>query len=193
MTTTAVELAATRSRLLRIIIEKSVTRGREVRLASGKTSDLYIDMRRTVCDPTALALVAHLLLDAARRLAVDAVGGPATGGISLACATSLASLADGGAPLPWFYVRQSQKEHGAERQLEGADVFMKSVLVVEDVVTTGTSAAAAIDAARRSGAVVVGLVAVIDRKEGAGDLLSSMNVAFEPLFDRSDVAGESLP
>src|SRR5207302_1522523 len=61
------------------------------------------------------------------------------------------------------------------------------VTVIEDVLTTGGAAIDAIEKVRAAGATVIGLVAVLDREEGAADNLRRLGVPFTPLFRRSDL------
>jgi orotate phosphoribosyltransferase len=61
------------------------------------------------------------------------------------------------------------------------------VTVIEDVLTTGGEAIRAIEKLRAAGATVLGLVAVLDREEGAAEALQRVEVPFTPLFRRSDL------
>jgi orotate phosphoribosyltransferase len=93
-----------------------------------------------------------------------AVGGMTMGADPVACA----ALA-GGADVKAFFVRKEAKAHGLQRRVEGPllDETDRCV-VVEDVVTTGGSTIAAIEALKEEGRTIVGVVSVLDRLAGGG-------------------------
>jgi len=134
----------------------------DVVLASGRTASYYVDARRAILRPQGFSALAELVADHARRLGADAVGGLTMGADPVACA----ALA-GGAPVKAFFVRKEAKAHGLQRRVEGPPLEPADrCLVVEDVVTTGGSTVAAIEAVRAAGLPICGVVAVLDRLTG---------------------------
>ena len=117
---------------------------------------VYTDNRRVLGDVALRRQVCTAFADAIRSSgwAPEVVAGTATAGIPHA-----AWLADA-LGLPMAYVRSSAKAHGAGRQIEGASVDGRRVVLVEDLVSTGGSSLAAVEALRASGAEVVGVVAL---------------------------------
>ena len=131
---------ADRDRLVELLRDHSLILG-EVTLASGATASYYVDARRTVMRPEGFLTCGRLIAERARALGADAVGGPVTAAIPLACA---AIAVPEGSSLRGFFVRSARKEHGLQRWIEGATEPGDRVLVVEDTVTTGGSTVEAI-------------------------------------------------
>src|SRR2546423_8082977 len=135
-------------RLLTLLAERSARRG-SFTLTSGRQSSLYIDARLTTMSPEGLALIGPLGLEALRkaRWVADAVGGLTLGADPIAYAISYAS-ANSASPIRAFTVRKETKEHGTGKLIEGPYREGDRVAIVEDVITTGSSALRAA-AARR--------------------------------------------
>ena len=174
--------------LVELLRSRSLRRGDFV-LASGKRSSYYIDCRLTTMSGRGQRLIGALglaLLDEA-GWEPELVGGLTLGADPVAYALAhAAALTD--RPLDAFTVRKEAKAHGTGRLIEGADVQGRSVVVVEDVITTGESALRAIVAVREAGANVLGVLAVVDREEGgrarleeAGHAVRSLTTAAELL------------
>lgn len=170
-----------RARAFDLIKEKSFARGKFV-LASGRESNFYLDMKPTMFHPEGANLVARLLLDKMKDRAVDYVGGLEMGAVPLVTAVSLMS-AETARPIPGFFVRKNVKGHGTKKRIEAArDLKGKSVVILEDVTTTGGSSMEAVLAAREAGAQVVMVLTVVDRREGAAEFFAAKGLPFEWLF-----------
>ena len=100
------------------------------------------------------------------RVQFDMLFGPAYKGITLASATAIA-LADLGADVPFAFNRKEAKDHGEGGTLVGAPLAGR-VVVVDDVITAGTSVRESVDLIRRAGATPAGVLIAIDRMERAG-------------------------
>ena len=150
----------------RLLLARSVRRGHFV-LASGRTSEFYVDARLTTMSAEGLMLIGRLGLAAIRDAgwAPHAVGGLTMGADPVAYAMAAASVA---APpiLDAFSVRKEAKAHGTARRVEGNFRSDDTIIVVEDVITSGGSALKAIEAIREEGGQVLGILAVVDREEG---------------------------
>jgi len=179
-------MASQRERLLDLLVEHSLRFGR-FRLASGKTSDYYIDGKRTTLHPEGLLLVAELFLDRLGSSPVDAVGGVTIGGDPIVGAmTALGQRR--GLPRPGFLIRKEVKEHGTGRRIEGIDLEAgRRVAIVEDVVSTGGSAVRAARVVKETGATVDRVLAIVDRQMGAGEAFAREGIAFEALFTRDEL------
>ncbi len=184
----AATLSTERAALQALLVEKSYAK-KQVTLASGKTSDFYIDCKKTVLTAQGHWLVGRQLFDAIRRECPTAqgVGGLTMGADPLASAVSLVSHL-GGSPLHAFLVRKEPKGHGTGQWIEGLTAFAKGapVAIVEDVVTTGASAIKAIERARAEGLTPLAVFALVDREEGGREAIEALGVEVVPLFRRGD-------
>ncbi len=131
-------------------------------LSSGKKSKFYVDKYLFSTEPELLRdlgdALAEMLPDGVNRLA-----GVALGAVPLVVAASLVT------GLPYVVVRKETKAYGTGRGVEGNLQEGDKLALIEDVVTTGTQA---VEAARRldeMGASVLGILAVLDRREGSSD------------------------
>ncbi|HEV2751230.1 MAG TPA: orotate phosphoribosyltransferase [Gemmatimonadales bacterium] len=158
--------ASLEQRLRELLRERSVIRG-DFTLASGKRSSFYIDARRTTMSGEGLAVIGALGLArvTAQGWVPDLVGGLTLGADPVAYAIAAAARAQG-QPLDAFTVRKQAKAHGTGKRIEGCFRPGAAVVVVEDVITTGQSAADAIAAVTAEGGRVLGVLAVVDREEG---------------------------
>lgn len=175
-------------RLLELLREKSIRRG-TFKLASGRMSDLYVDVRATSLHAEGCYRIAQLLL-ARMHPDVVGVGGMTLGADPIACATAAVGWGTGRA-LHAFLIRKEVKEHGTGQAVEGlANLPPGSrVCVVEDTTTTGGSLLKAIERAKAAGLEVVQVVTVVDRQEGAREALAEAGYALECLTDRTELLG----
>ena len=152
-------------------------------LRSGKRSRYYLDKYRFETRPELLAALGERLAARAREAAPDAVriAGPELGAIALAASASLAS------GLPFLIVRKAAKGYGTDRRVEGAYEEGDRVCLVEDVVTSGGAAAAAVDALRAAGLACRVAICVVDREEGGADALARKAVRLHALFRAREV------
>ena|SRR2546423_10749306 len=157
--------------LVELIAQKSVKRGRFT-LASGKISDIYIDVRMTSMSPEGLSQIGPLALQAIRSTgwSVDSIGGMTLGADPIAYAISYASSLYG-PPLRAFTVRKDIKLHGTGKLIEGPFVQGDRVVIIEDVITTGSSALQAIEAVKKSGGDIQGILTLVDRREGGREVI----------------------
>ena len=123
--------------------------------ASGWKSPIYNDNRKTLSYPVVRSFIK---LELARVISekfenVDAIAGVATGAIPQG-----ALVADA-LNLPFVYVRSTPKDHGLENLIEGELRPGMKVVVVEDLISTGGSSLKAVEAIRRDGCEVIGMVA----------------------------------
>jgi orotate phosphoribosyltransferase len=181
---------AKRARLIELLRELSFER-RPVRLASGRESDFFIDCKQTILTAEGHALVGELMFQALDELpACDAVGGVELGGCPLASAVSLVSFQKG-RPLTGFYVRKERKDHGTAKLVEG-DKSLKPglrIALLEDVVTTGGSSLKAVETLKTAGALVVGIIALVDRQEGGAEAIRATGLPLLTLSTRADFMG----
>ncbi len=156
-------LARARERLIEELREHALVIG-EVTLTSGAHAEYYVDAKRAILRPEGFAPLAALLAAQVSDWAATAVGGMTMGADPVACA----ALA-GGARAKAFFVRKDAKTHGLQRRIEGPPLAPEDrCVVVEDVVTTGGSTLAAIEALYEAGQEICGVISVLDRLAGGG-------------------------
>jgi orotate phosphoribosyltransferase len=173
--------------LITLLAERSAKRGR-FKLASGKESDFYVDARLTTMSPEGLAIIGPLALSTLREADwnVDAIGGLTLGADPISYAISYASAASDH-PLRAFTVRKEAKAHGTGKLLEGPVREGDRVAIIEDVITTGSSALRAIEAVRSAKMLVVGVLALVDREEGGRQTIEETGVSVISLVTASQI------
>ncbi|RMF18903.1 MAG: orotate phosphoribosyltransferase [Candidatus Dadabacteria bacterium] len=176
-----------RTRLADILRERSVRTG-NFTLASGKQSDLYVDVRKTSLDPEGAWWIGRLFTaELADYPDVEAVGGPTLGADPLTTATSLAAWTLG-RRLLGFLIRKQAKGHGTGRWIEGPDLADGTpVVLLEDVLTTGGSALQACERVRAHGLNICAVFAVVDREEGGRQAIEEAGYPVRALFTRSEL------
>ena len=163
-----------RDEIAQRIAELSVLHG-NFTLRSGRTSTWYIDKYRFSTDPEILLelgrMFAERLPDGTQRLA-----GAELGGIPLVTTTSMA------AGLPCLFVRNQKKEYGTAKRFEGELLEGDRVTLLEDVATTGGQVLEAARDLEAAGADIAGIIATVDRMEGARENIESAGYWFDSLF-----------
>ena len=142
--------------------------------------------------PEGLSLIGPLGLEAIRnaRWAADSVGGLTLGADPIAYAISYAS-AHAASPIRAFTVRKEAKAHGTGKLIEGPFVAGDRVVIVEDVITTGSSAARAVEAVRAGGGTVLGVLALVDRDEGGRASLEGLVLPVVSLVSAAEILAVS--
>lgn len=157
------EDAPARERLIAELREHALVVG-QVTLTSGAQADYYVDVKRAILLPAGFAALGALLCAQVGEWGATALGGMTMGADPVACA----ALA-GGARVKAFFVRKETKSHGLQRRIEGPPLAPEDrCVVVEDVVTTGGSTLAAIEALQDAGQEICGVISVLDRLAGGG-------------------------
>ncbi len=143
------------------------------RLASGRESSYYLDLRVVPSYPELYALVIQAyrsLTSSIGERNFDVLAGVATAGIAISSPLAFVIKK------PMVYVRKEEKGHGLGKQIEGVVSLGSRALVVDDVVTTGGSLLSAIEASRKAGLVVERAVVLVDRLEGGRTNLAAAKV-----------------
>jgi orotate phosphoribosyltransferase len=174
-----------RDRLRQMLLDRSMRFGEFV-LASGVTSNFYIDVRKTSLHPEGLRWISKMFFDALEGDRVTAVGGLTLGADPLVAGVMLYS-AEVGRPLDGFLVRRNSKDHGLRSDVEGNLAGHKRVAILDDVITSGESALIAAEAAESYKAEVVRVLTVVDRGQGAAQTFQQRGYPFTSLFSIGDL------
>lgn len=179
-----------------LLLTKSVRTG-SFTLASGKTSDLYVDCRTTALDPVGATLVGLLGWELVSREIltqfpdISAIGGMTMGADPISLAVGMTSaLKNEGKMLQVFTVRKEPKGHGRGKRIEGNFNSGDRVIIVDDVITTGGSTLKAIDAVEAEGGRVAAALVLVDREEGGREAIEARGIPVYPLFTRTSLLGK---
>jgi orotate phosphoribosyltransferase len=157
----------------------------EFELSHGGTSDYYVDKYLFETDPHCLELIAQAFAERLERTGGHAsdtkLAGVALGGVPLVAVTSIET------GNPYVIARKQQKEYGTANLIEGRLDEGEEVVVLEDIATTGQSAADAVEALRDAGATVERVLVVVDREEGAAETLADHDVELESLLTATEL------
>ncbi len=167
------------------------TRGYEYRdppfqLTSGGWSHDYVDGKYAIATGPGLRQASQAVIEVIGR-PFDAVGGPTMGADALAHGVSLVSGSG------WFSVRKEAKGHGRGAWIEGARLQPgDTVVVLDDVVSTGTSLLRAVDRIRELDVEVVAATALLDRSPVVAARFEAAGVTWVPLLTWADIGIEPL-
>jgi orotate phosphoribosyltransferase len=173
-----------RERLRDIVASRSLLQDRDFILASGRASNFFFDMKKTMFDPEGAALLADLLFDQIKKEHVDYIGGLETGAIPIVAALCARSWPE--KPIKAFFVRKEVKGHGTDQRVDGLLERGSRVILFEDVTTTGSSVMQAVHQALQFGCTVVKVISIVDRLEGAAENFCAAGIKFEALFTLRD-------
>jgi len=180
-----------RAKLLDLLVTRSYRHAEtpSFLLASGKLSDFYIDCKMTTMNGQAMPLVGEVF---ANQLpdSIHAVGGLTMGADPIAHAIAYYCALQGRA-VNAFSVRKEPKKHGTRKWIEGCVEPGCTVVVLDDVVTTGASTIDAIRKCREEGLQVVAITALVDRQEEGGleaiRREAGADVSVRAIFTKSDI------
>jgi orotate phosphoribosyltransferase len=170
------------------------TRGYERRaepfkLASGQLSHDYVDGKFAVASGESLSLVSRAMVEAAESNGIlfDAVGGLTMGADAFAHGIAMV------AGKVWFSVRKETKPRGREQWIEGGRLSEGDrVLLVDDVVTSGGSIQLAYGRVALTGAVVTGVIPLVDRGDQGAPWFAERRVPYVPLMTYRDLGIEAV-
>lgn len=176
-----------RGRLRELIRELSLTKG-QFKLASGRESNYFFNLKPTMLHPEGINLLADAILEKIEKLEADYIGGLAVGAVPIVTAVVLKSQSTG-RPLKGFWVRKEMKDHGVVTAVDGDLADRAKVVMVEDVTTTGGSVMRAIEEARKKRCDIKAVITVVDRREGARENLAKQGIDLISLYTTEDFLG----
>jgi len=169
----------TKEEIIQLLKECGAIQFGQFVLTSGAISDYYIDIKKASTNPKILKKIAREMRKYAKGY--DLLAGMELGAVPLIVALSLEI------DIPCVIIRKEKREHGTGKQIEGADVRNKKVLVVEDVTTSGSSVVKTIQILRENNATIDTVLVVVDRESGAREKLRKLDVDFIPLVSVKDI------
>ena len=150
-------------------------------LTSGKNSSYYIDLRLVPSYPHQFRKMVknlqNLIIEKTGLDNFDSLASVPTGGLVVASALAIEVVK------PLIYVRNKPKEHGTTKSIEGKTSAGMKVVMVDDVVTTGTSVLNGIKQLKESGLLISDVYVIINRLEGADKALDDTGVQIHQLTD----------
>lgn len=162
-------------------------------LASGKKSRWFFDTKPVMMHPEASHIIGELLNIRMDELGANFVGGLELGAVPLTAIAVTMSTKD--STRRGFMVRKEPKGRGGRKTnnppgIEGSSLSAGGkIVIVEDVTTTGGSAIKAVERIHNdTDCVVIAVISIVDREEGADQAFASAGIQFESLMTRSDVA-----
>lgn len=169
----------TRNELIKRIKETAYLEG-DFTLRSGKKSKYYLDKYLFETKPDILKALGE---EFAKYVTSDVtlIAGAELGGIALAASTAMATGKN------WIIIRNSKKDYGTGKMVEGILKPTDTVLLVEDIATTGGQVLEAAKIITAAGAKVKKIVATIDRKQGAGENITKAGYEFESILTKDDL------
>ena len=150
-------------------------------LKSGLHSPIYIDLRRIITYPKLLAQIAEAYLPILHLLSFTRIAGLPYAAIPIATAISLAGN------YPMIYPRKEVKTYGTKAEIEGEYRAGETVVVIDDLATTGGSKFEAIEKLTGAGLVVKDVVVLVDRQSGAKESLAQAGYAMHAVLTISEM------
>jgi orotate phosphoribosyltransferase len=155
-------------------------------LSSGQASSYYINGKQVTLNPQGALAIGRILLS---RLPEDtqAVAGLTLGADPIVTAVSVVSAYEN-RPIPALIIRKEAKGHGTKAYIEGPTLPESATIVVlEDVVTTGRSAMKAVERLRDAGYTVDLVISLVDRLQGGAEFYQSVGLKFQTVFTIEDI------
>jgi orotate phosphoribosyltransferase len=162
---------------------KSIKFG-EFTLKSGLKSPIYIDLRILASYPKALKLIARELGEIMNLLKFDLIAGIPYAAMPIATAVSLEFN------YSMIYPRKEVKEHGTKQSIEGVYKEGQTVLVIDDLITTGGSKIEAIQPLTQAGLKVKDVCVLIDREQGGKQELKEKNLNLHSVLTLTEILQE---
>jgi uridine monophosphate synthetase len=170
--------------LARALIDSECIRFGQFTLKSGAVSPIYIDLRQLVAHPSILQRVARAYARKLGALKFDRLAGIPYAALPIATAIALEM------DRPLIYPRREAKEYGTRASIEGKFAPGETVVVIDDLATTGESKIETIKKLTSAGLIVRDVVVLIDREQGAGEVLAASGYRLHTVTTLSELLVE---
>lgn len=150
-------------------------------LESGVQSPIYVDLRLLVSNPEALSLGARAYSALLNELAFDRLAAIPYAGLPLGTAVAIQTRT------PLIYPRKEVKEYGSRKSIEGRYNPGETVVVLDDLISSGNSKLAAIKPLQAAGLEINDVVVMIDREGGGREELEAMGISVHSVFKLRDL------
>ena len=177
---------------LKALLQKKSIRTGDFTLASGKKSDFYVDCRVSTMDCRGAILVGEVgfaaVAEKLKTLSKQpvAIGGMTMGADPISLSIAMESSRQN-QPLQMFSVRKEAKKYGTGKRVEGNFSKGDLVVLVEDTATTGGSTLKAMDAIEAEGGEVAFVLILVDREEGAKEVIEERGAEVLSLFCKKEL------
>ncbi len=179
------DLLALRAYLLDLFVKLAYQEG-EFTLSSGQKSSYYINGKQVTLKAEGALAIGRLFLSMLPPN-TQAVAGLTLGADPIVSAVSVVSAYEN-CPIPALIIRKQAKGHGTQAYIEGPTLPPgATVVVLEDVVTTGKSAMLAVERLRAVGYTVNTILALVDREQGGTEFYESQGLNFQALFSITEI------
>jgi uridine monophosphate synthetase len=174
----------TLSQLAQDLVASQCVRFGQFKLKSGSMSPIYLDLRRLVTHPLILKRVAQAYAGTLKDLEFDRLAGIPYAALPIATAISLEINR------PLIYPRREAKDYGTKATIEGDYQAGETIVVIDDLATTGGSKIEAIQKLEEAGLKVRDIVVLIDRGQGAGPMLAEAGYQLHAVVKLLDLLSE---
>jgi orotate phosphoribosyltransferase len=181
-------MAGERERLRQLIEQKCLITSQGFTLTTGGKSGFYFDCKAVTLEGEGLALIASEVLREIEAFPKrpTAIGGMTMGADFIAAAVALLAYQRGLSTVHGSIVRKEPKKHGTMNKIENQLPIGTPIVVVDDVITSGSSTIKACEEFTAAGYEIVGIIAIVDREAGGKQRLEQLYGHVRPLFQKSD-------
>jgi orotate phosphoribosyltransferase len=148
-------------------------------LTSGAISNYYIDIKKASTNPIILEKITKKIVKYTKNY--DLIAGMELGAVPLIVALSLETK------IPFVIIRKTKRNHGTSKQIEGNEVKNKSVLIIEDVTTSGNSVIESIKILKKQNAILDKVIVIVDRESGAKKKINDLGLKLISLLSVSEI------
>lgn len=170
--------------LIHKLFELGAVKFGQFTLKSGIVSPIYIDLRLTISNPKLLVMIAEAMYEMVRVSKIDLVCGVPYTALPFATAISIQHT------IPMILCRKEKKEYGTGRLIEGIFEKDQKCLIVEDVITSGSSIMETLVSLAQEGLIAEEIVVLVDREQGGRKFLESKGLKVHSVCTISSIVAE---
>lgn len=167
--------------LIQVLYQIGSIKFGEFTLKSGKTSSIYLDLRQIISYPAVLQQVAQAIWATIQNCEFDIICGVPYTALPIATCISLQKQ------IPMVMRRKEKKTYGTKQQIEGVFESGQTCLIIEDVITTGSSILETTNELEQAGLIIKDLAVLIDRQQGGKENLLRKNYTVHSVFNMQEI------